>query len=388
MGSVSPSMLLRKLGLVLLGLLLGELLHRIKLLIEELAHVEERYRGNKRDLLQAVFSNCHGQAFSAPALIVLGGCLVTFTDPGPSMEALTSVLSLAVVYFCLRTCGALDNSLEDMQVLEEKNALLGPGLATNYWFSLVKWIIKGDVYQAQDFTRSTKSRFEDIYDVMDKVKKNTEDKEVSSEDEDEELDNIKPDGLMMSRIRAGTNFKIFPKIIILLPASCHLNIRKQQALRADNVFLHCAEEVTAEDPQCQCEDVCQKPCPHQHCCHDWRFQVEAVQRRPAIKQTVHWIYEHEEDERVESRNASKIFVMFDFPMLLQSAMGPGREMADTPVARAKNVETFQTTLVSFLKSNDYLKYRDLVTFHPYCQEEGPLSAQLRERVRLEKEWLR
>ena len=29
------------------------------------------------------------------------------------------------------------------QVLEEKNALLGPGLATNYWFSYLKWICTG-----------------------------------------------------------------------------------------------------------------------------------------------------------------------------------------------------------------------------------------------------
>ena len=26
------------------------------------------------------------------------------------------------------------------KVLEEKNALLGPGLATNYWFGYLKWI--------------------------------------------------------------------------------------------------------------------------------------------------------------------------------------------------------------------------------------------------------
>ena len=30
--------------------------------------------------------------------------------------------------------------MNPIKVLEEKNALLGPGLATNYWFGYLKWI--------------------------------------------------------------------------------------------------------------------------------------------------------------------------------------------------------------------------------------------------------
>ena len=30
--------------------------------------------------------------------------------------------------------------MKPTKVLEEKNALLGPGLATNYWFGYLKWI--------------------------------------------------------------------------------------------------------------------------------------------------------------------------------------------------------------------------------------------------------
>ena len=31
-------------------------------------------------------------------------------------------------------------TMNPTKVLEEKNALLGPGLATNYWFGYLKWI--------------------------------------------------------------------------------------------------------------------------------------------------------------------------------------------------------------------------------------------------------
>ena len=76
-------------------------------------------------------------------------------------------------------------------------------------------------------------------------------------------------------------------------------------------------------------------CEHQNCLHDFHFKVERVQRRPPIKITVHWIYEREEDERTRNPAGKKILVMFDFPMLLQSAMGPGRDMASNPGMRAR-----------------------------------------------------
>ena len=84
--------------------------------------------------------------------------------------------------------------------------------------------------------------------------------------------------------------------------------------------------------------------------------------------------------------AKKIFVAFDFPMLLQSAMGPGRKMAEDAAGRAKNVETFQATLARFLDTNEYLEFREWVTFHPYNTDGGdtrPLAAQLRERIMIE-----
>ena len=45
---------------------------------------------------------------------------------------------------CLLPCAVVQCTI--VQVLEEKNALLGPGLATNYWFSYLKWICTGGCY--------------------------------------------------------------------------------------------------------------------------------------------------------------------------------------------------------------------------------------------------
>ena len=69
-------------------------------------------------------------------------------------------------------------------------------------------------------------------------------------------------------------------------------------------------------------------------------------------------------------------------------MGPGRDMQDKPSARVKNIETFEVctmymdddqiyckikeTLRAFLATNDYLRYKDLVTFHQYNTEEEVL----------------
>ena len=81
---------------------------------------------------------------------------------------------------------------------------------------------------------------------------------------------------------------------------------------------------------------------------------------------MHWIYENEEDEKSHPNpSAKKIFVMFDFPMLLQvfnlmiligmewlsqikhfkSAMGPGRDLEENASARIRNIETFEVGFI-------------------------------------------
>jgi len=374
--------LVGKFGEVLVGLLVGELMHRIIMLYTEMQHIQERYKGSKASLLSAVFSNCHHQAVSVPALTFLG--VGTILISGPTIQSLVNIATISMVYTGLREVGALDNSLEDMQVLEEKNALLGPGLATNYWIGFLKWIIKGDVSKSAGFQDgqiigNLKDAFEELQAGM----------QPQEEDSIDEV--IYADGQISNRlVMEGTLFRIFRKIIILLPSSCHLNTRDSKALARDHkIFLHCAPEAPPTAPPCRCEGPCD--CAHQHCSHDYHFRLasEAVQRRPPIKLTIYYIYENEEEEPEKGCHnplAKKIFVAFDFPMLLQSAMGPGRKMADDAAGRAKNVETFQATLASFLASNEYQKFREWVTFHPYNTDRSdtrPLAAQLRERIMME-----
>ena len=52
---------------------------------------------------------------------------------------------LVVVWACLRKVGAFENSIEDMEILEESNAELGPGLAANYWYSFLIIAVKSDI---------------------------------------------------------------------------------------------------------------------------------------------------------------------------------------------------------------------------------------------------
>lgn len=122
--------------------------------------------------------------------------------------------------------------------------------------------------------------------------------------------------------------------------------------------------------------------------------LNKCRKPPFVKATVHYIYEREEDEASHPNpKANKIFVMFDFPMLLQSAMGPGRELEENASARIRNIETFEETLRKFLASNDYLRYKDLVTFHPYNNEDETeekrrsLASRLRDRINLERHHL-
>ena len=260
---LAPEGPLPQLGQVLLGLLMGELLHRLILLMEELPHLEERHKGSPLALLHDVFSNCHHQLLSGPALLLLGLALALgplLLQPsfpgGPALleELVRNLLTVAFIYTLLRSYGALDNSLEDLQVLEEKNALLGPGLATNYWFSFLKWILV-----PVEVTNAMNSKFGDLKDVMGEVRASTEPRDNS---DDEEID---ADGAQIGRLReaGGSKFRAFMKMIILLPSNCKLNIRKQKELREENVFVLCTEDVDSMAEQCECEGACR--CKHQSC---------------------------------------------------------------------------------------------------------------------------
>lgn len=342
-------------GHILLGLLLGELLYRVVLILEGLNHLKERHRGSRVTLIQDVFSNCHQQLFTSPLLCLLGLSLLSFTSS--SLASLQTILSLATVYTTIRCCGAMDNTLEDMQVLEEEQALLGPGLATNYWFGFLTWMMKG-LKESMDIAQG------------------------ALEDGDELGEEIEEEGGMIGRLANTENFRIFKKLIILLPSSCSFGgLKKQEALREENVFLHCAPDVDPEAPDCDCDNRCH--CHHANCSHDFLFEVEGNKRQPPKKMSFNWIYEREEDERTRNPEGKKIFVMFDFPQILQSALG---SLQAQPDLRAKNVETFSLTLASFLHSQ--IGHSDMVTFQPYSPVAGRrLASHLRERILLERQHL-
>jgi len=382
---ITPEQMMVRLGETILALLLGEILHRIILIFEELPHVKERYNGSRWEMLWAVFSNCHNQVIFGPLLALFGLGLVGYGSSSFSPQIVVNVASIALVYVGLRAFGAMDNSLEDMQVLEEKNALLGPGLATNYWFSYLKWICTGEV--------SSSSGHKDLNDLKEAL----ETTKASTESGEEEYNDINRDGLMLNKMaKQGEKFRIFPKLIILLPSRCWRpkDIKTQDSF--EGVFQHCDPSVMSDASRCSCSKLPCK-CNHSYCSHDYQFKIESQQRRAPIKATVHWIYEREEDERSHPNpQAKKIFVMFDFPMLLQSAMGPGRDLEENASARIRNIETFEETLRKFLASNDYLRYKDLVTFHQYNNEDEieektksprSLASRLRDRVNLEKHQL-
>ena len=132
-------------------------------------------------------------------------------------------------------------------MLEEEQALLGPGLATNYWFGFLTWMMKG-LKESMDIAQG------------------------ALEDGDELGEEIEEEGGMIGRLANTENFRIFKKLIILLPSSCSFGgLKKQEALREENVFLHCAPDVDPEAPDCDCDNRCH--CHHANCSHDFLFEV-------------------------------------------------------------------------------------------------------------------
>jgi len=372
--------LLSELGTMLLGLLLGEFLHRLILVLEELRKLQTQYEGRVTRILEKVFSNCHNQALTVPFLAALGsGLLVIPSHTLSTAEILNNVTTVALVYVMMRTFGALDNTLEDLEVLEENNSDLGPGLAINYWFSFLKWIL---MPWERMVTDHRSYRFFDLTGVLEALEYNVK--------ESRREHFVEQDGAIVTKLAAagGPEFSIFKKFIVLLPSDCNMKIKSVSDWERENVFLYCHPAVPADAKECDCRDDCR--CVHRNCSHSFNFEVDPVLRTPAKRVKVYWIYAREEDEwqgkEGKEGQGWKIFLMFDFPMLLQSAMGPGRgwEEEDRPGARDRNIHSFRETLGKCLSPPDYSRVRHLVTFHPYKVGDGrKMSAQLRERVLLE-----
>lgn len=348
-------------GAYLIGIILGELFHRVSLLIEEFHHIVPRHKKSKKRVLNAVFSNRHSQYAKVPLLVIVSVLLLYYGQQNlHSLELSIKICPVVVVWACLRMFGAFENSLEDMEILEESNAELGPGLAANYWFSFLKPALKADISMKME---------ENLRSVL------------SLKVEMDSSGSWKPP--------VGANYRNFNKLIILLPDDCHLKIRDERILKSENIF-KCTE-------LCNGTEDCKNSGPH-----DLKFKLEGGQKRAEINQTVYWIYESSEHEKEADtaekkeikKNANKIFVIFDFPQILQSAMGPDRgwEEKNRAGARIKNIQSFKKTLKSLLKCNEYIQYEKDVMFLTFpnrerkeaVDEKKPLSAILREKI-LEEE---
>eukprot|EP00091_Calanus_sinicus_P009190 TRINITY_DN21630_c0_g1_i1.p1 TRINITY_DN21630_c0_g1~~TRINITY_DN21630_c0_g1_i1.p1 ORF type:complete len:148 (-),score=26.18 TRINITY_DN21630_c0_g1_i1:611-1054(-) len=119
-------------GIIILGFLSGEFVYRITQLIDEWPHLHRRYRKNKTKLIQAVFSTENNQHISVTVLLTLSFFFVSTSQN--KEDFVKQVLPWTIVWALLRMFQVFDHHLDDHEILEESNALLGPGLAANFWF--------------------------------------------------------------------------------------------------------------------------------------------------------------------------------------------------------------------------------------------------------------
>ena len=76
-------------------------------------------------------------------------------------EIIAQAFPVAFVWALLRMSGAFENSLDDMEILEENNAQLGPGLAASYWFGFLSTALKGDIPRnMEEFEQRLQERME------------------------------------------------------------------------------------------------------------------------------------------------------------------------------------------------------------------------------------
>ena len=228
------------------------------------------------------------------------------------------ICMICLSWTLLRWGKCFQNSLDDIQTLEQNKASVAPGLAANYWFSFMEDILNGKVIQEHfpEYFKDTKERM--------KRKADEFSEQIS-------------------------NLSIFQKFIILLPSNC------------DNIItsdIHVTENVFTDVPGLS-----------SHESHEIICQVSANSKK---KLKIYWIFKNEDDEDEyhksnileKSRNSKpKIFVLVDFPQLLKSVMGPkkGWEEHERPGARRKNIKTFKRIVKNLIEGN-FRQYRNDIEF--------------------------
>jgi len=300
-------------GFYLLGILVGEFVQRLYLTLEKLTGARGRNRWkNVVKIVKEVFSNSHGQIQRAVVLLLISLFLCTYGKKifGASLvnEMIVQAFPVAFVWALLRMSGAFENSLDDMEILEENNAQLGPGLAASYWFGFLSTALKGDIPRnMEEFEQRLQERMENT--------------------------------------QTACNIRSFKKMILLIPDDCQLKIKDEAFLREERIFR--CQELFGEAREENFQTI--------------RFRFDPEHRRDPIEQNVYWIYESEQYESSEAtmkdeRNASKILIIFDFPQVLQSAMGCDRDWDQN--ARASNISSFQEKIKSLIHCNSFIMHEN------------------------------
>ena len=281
-------------GTVLAGLLFGELLVRIQMLINVLYSLVCTGCFSCKYVTRIViniFSNEHKQIWSTFALAVISIEMVETSGIGSflSLTFVEEFLPFSFVWFLIRESNAFDNLVDENKNLRDLNAELGDFMALSYWLKFLHPFVAGNIKQK------------------------------------------------MSQHLAGeydANYKCFQKLIILLPSSCDLHLDENH-LEKEDVFKHLEH----------CSDDCESA-------HSIEFP-STCHGYSDIHQTMHWIYRDTKEE-THNRN-EKILVMFHFPQIIRSMMGPGRDWEEKkrPGGRQRNVEQMKEKLVDLLLSNGY-----------------------------------
>ena len=257
------------------------------------------------------------------------------------------------MYLVGRFTNSFNNSMiDDLDILDEQQANVGPGLAANYWFRFLEFIFKDNF----NFREKMSDHLKDVKERI-MGKKNYFD--LQSE-----------------------NISAHYKFIILLPSDCVVD---KSGWEREGVFKHVP-------------GYCPPTCEHQkfegkyYVKHD--IPVKLDNNTQSLH--VHWIFRHEEDEEEflqqsehqrSTNNKEKILVVLDFPQLLKSAMGPrkGWEEHERPGARRKNLSLFRKMINSCIESKYMTNrlmmilmilqclcltvFRDDVVFLKYCNDE-------------------
>lgn len=230
-------------------------------------------------------------------------------------------------WFILKLFGAFSTSIDDINILEENRYDVGSGLAANCWFSFLEYGVKSNIKEKmQEFTK-------DIKEAM------------IGKSEIEFLN-------FNTQIE---NFRSFEKLLVLLPDNC-LGFKKIDLALDEKIFQHIPGYC---DEQYFGEDIKNLKCPGKH---KIEFTLPKHIRKDPASLNVYWIFENAEDE-MDYQNSSKqqkmkndkpkIFIVYDFPQLLQSVMGPGKgwEPEERPLARKRNLDKFKKIIQDFIKTD-------------------------------------